>query len=128
MLQLRENDLNKIILIGDRVLLRPTKPSQRTESGLLLPQGMHKSEELRTGYVIRVGPGFPIPMLQDDDQPWKDERDNVKYVPLQPREGDLAVYQQNSVYEIQFNGEDYVIASHRALLMVVRDEDLLADF
>lgn len=126
MLHLREKDLDKIILIGDRVLIRPTTPNQRTESGLLLPQGMHKAEELRTGYIIKVGPGYPIPLIQEDDEPWKDKRDSVKYVPLQPRAGDLAVYQQNSVYEINFNGEEYVIASHRALLMLVRDEDLVS--
>ncbi len=124
MLRISEKDLNKIILVGDRILIKPTKPSARTESGLYLPQGLHKTEELRTGYIIKVGPGYPIPMLQDDDEPWKDKRDSVKYVPLQPRSGDLAVYQQNSVFDIVFNGEEYVICSHRAILMLVRDEDL----
>ena len=123
MLQLNENDLNKIVLIGDHILIKPTTPSQRTESGLYLPQGMHKKEELRTGYVIKVGPGYPIPMLQEDDEPWKDKREAVKYVPLQPRAGDLAVYQQGGIHELVFNGEEYVITSHRALLMVIRDEE-----
>jgi len=125
MLHLKEKDLKKIILVGDRVLIKPTTPSQKTESGLLLPQGMHKTEELRTGYIIKVGPGYPIPMVQEDDEPWKDKRDTVKYVPLQPRAGDLAVYQQNSIYELVFNGEEYVIASHRGILMLVRDDEFL---
>lgn len=125
MLQLKEKDLEKIVLIGDHILIKPSTPSQRTESGLYLPQGMHKKEELRTGYVIKVGPGYPIPMLQDNDEPWKDKRDSVKYVPLQPRAGDLAVYQQAGVHELVFNDEEYVITSHRALLMVVRDEDFV---
>ena len=125
MLQLKEKDLNKIILIGDHILIKPTTPAQRTESGLYLPQGMHKKEELRTGYVIKVGPGYPIPMLQDDDEPWKDKRESVKYVPLQPRAGDLAVYLQNGVFDLVFNSEEYIIATHRTLLMVVRDEDLV---
>ena len=54
MLQLKEQDLNKLILIGDHILIKPTKPLKRTESGLFLPQGMHKKEDLRTGYVIKV--------------------------------------------------------------------------
>ncbi len=124
MLQLKERDLSKIILIGDHLLIKPTTPAQRTESGLFLPQGMHKKEDLRTGYVIKVGPGYPIPMLQDDDEPWKDKRDAVKYVPLQPRAGDLAVYLQGGIYDLVFNGEEYVIAAHRSLLMLIRDEDL----
>ena len=123
MLRIREQDINKIILIGDHILIKPTTPAQRTESGLFLPQGMHKKQELRTGYVVKVGPGYPIPMIQDDDEPWKDSSDSIKYVPLQPEHGDLAVYQQAGVHEILFNGEEYVICSHRALLMVIRDDD-----
>ena len=61
MLKLKEKDLEKIIIIGDRVLIRPAKPKNRTDSGLYLPQGVHKKEELYTGYVIKVGPGYPIP-------------------------------------------------------------------
>ncbi len=125
MLQLKEKDLSKIILIGDHILIKPTTPVQRTESGLFLPQGMHKKEELRTGYVIKVGPGYPIPMVQDDDESWKNKTDQVKYVPLQPRSGDLAVYMQGGIHEIVFNDEEYIIAAHRALLMVVRDEELM---
>lgn len=125
MLQLKEKDLSKIILIGDHILIKPTTPVQRTESGLFLPQGMHKKEELRTGYVIKVGPGYPIPMVQDNDESWKEKTDQVKYVPLQPRAGDLAVYMQGGIHEIVFNNEEYVITTHRALLMVVRDEELM---
>lgn len=125
MLQLKERDLSKIVLIGDHILIKPSTPAQRTESGLFLPQGMHKKEELRTGYVIKVGPGYPIPMIQDVDEPWKDKSESVKYVPLQPQPGDLAVYQQGGVYDLTFNDEEYIIASHRALLMVVRDDDFI---
>ena len=126
-LRIKEKDLNKIVLIGDHVLIKPTTPAQRTESGLFLPQGMHKKQELRTGYVVKVGPGYPIPMLQDDDEPWKEKKEAVKYVPLQPQSGDLAIYQQGAVHDIVFNGEEYVIASHRSLLMLIRDDDFLGD-
>ena len=125
MLQIKEKDIRKIILVGDRILIKPTTPVQRTESGLFLPQGMHKKEELRTGYVIKVGPGYPIPAIQDDDEPWKDKSESVKYVPLQPRPGDLAVYMQGVVHEIVFNKEEYVVTGHRSILMVIRDEDFI---
>ena len=123
MLRIKEKDLSKIILVGDHLLIKPTTPAQRTESGLYLPQGMHKKEELRTGYVIKVGPGYPIPMIQDDDETWKDKQDSIKYVPLQPKPGDLAVYLQVGVHELVFNGQDYIISPHRSLLMLIRDED-----
>mgnify|MGYP001170370298 CR=1 FL=1 len=124
MLKLKEKDLEKIIIIGDRVLIRPAKPKNRTDSGLYLPQGVHKKEELYTGYVIKVGPGYPIPALQDVDEPWKDKSEEVKYVPLQPREGDLAVYMQKNAWEIEFNKQNLVIVPHSALLMLIRQDDL----
>jgi co-chaperonin GroES (HSP10) len=74
--------------------------------------------------VLKVGPGYPIPAIQDTDEPWKDHGDDVKYVPLQPKEGDLAVYLQKSGYEIEFNNERYVIIPHSAILMLIRDEGL----
>lgn len=124
MLQLKSKDLSKLVLVGDRILIKPSKPSKKTSGGLLLPQGMSKEEELYSGYVMKVGPGYPIPAIQDMDEPWKEKKDNVQYVPLQPREGDLAVYLQNRVYKIEFNKQEYVIVPHQALLMLVRDDDM----
>ena len=125
MLKLKDKDLSKIILIGDRLLVKPSKPSQRTDTGLYLPQGMHKKEELYTGYVMKVGPGYPIPAINDVDEPWKDKTDEVKFVPLQPKPGDLAVYLQQNAYPLVFNNQDYVILPHSAVLMLLRDDDLI---
>jgi len=124
MLQLKSKDLSKLVLVGDRILIKPSKPSKKTSGGLFLPQGMAKEEELYSGYVMKVGPGYPIPAIQDVDEPWKEKKDNVQYVPLQPKEGDLAVYLQNRVYKIEFNKQEYVIVPHQALLMLVRDDDM----
>lgn len=122
MLQIKEKDIKKIILIGDRVLIQPTRPSQRTQSGLYLPQGMHKKEVLHTGYVLKVGPGYPIPAVQDIDEPWKDKQEDVKYVPLQPQAGDLAVYHQKGALEIEFNQENYVVVSNASIVLLIRDD------
>lgn len=124
MVRLNEKDLDKLILIGDKVLVRPSKPNQKTKSGLYLPEGMHKKEELHTGYIIKVGPGYAIPAMQDVDEPWKPSNKEAQYVPLQPKSGDLAVYQQGRVYEIMFNKNKYVIVPHSALLMLVRDDSI----
>jgi len=104
-LSIDENDLNKFIVIGDRVLIQPKTPDQRTKSGLYLPPGVQEKEKLQSGYVLKVGPGYPIPAITDVDEPWKDKSDELKYVPLQPKEGDLAVYIQNNAYEIEFKKE-----------------------
>lgn len=121
MLNLNDHDLSKVILMSDRVLIKPSKPDQKTASGLYLPQGIHKREELYSGYVMKIGPGYPIPAIQDIDEPWKDKQDDVRYVPLQPKLGDLAVYLQKSVFEIEFKKIRYVILPQSAILLLVRD-------
>ncbi len=119
-----EKDLRKFIVVGDRVLIKPKSPQQKTKSGLYLPPGVQEKEKIQSGYVLKVGPGYPIPAITDNDEPWKDKSDELKYVPLQPKEGDMAVYLQNSAYEIEFNKEKYVIVSHSAILLLVRDDGL----
>ncbi len=123
-LQIDEKDLNKLIIVGDRVLLKPKSPQDKTKSGLYLPPNVHEKEKTHAGYVLKVGPGYPIPAITETEEPWKDHTDEVKYVPLQPKEGDLAVYLQNSGYEIEFNKEKYIIVPHSAILLLIRDNSL----
>ena len=123
-LEIGDQDLNKFILIGDRVLIKPKDPQSKTKSGLYLPPSVQEKEKVHSGYVLKVGPGYPIPAVSDEDEPWKEQRDEVKYVPLQPREGDLAVYLQTGSHEIIFNHERYVVVPHNSILMLIRDEGL----
>ncbi len=119
-----ENKIRKIIIVGDRVLIKPKKHSDKTKSGLYLPPGVQEREKIQSGYIIKAGPGWPIPMPVEDDQPWKDKEEQVKYIPLQAREGDLAIFLQKNAFEIQFEGEKYYIVSQSSILMLEREEDL----
>ena len=123
-LVIEESDLKKFIVIGDRVLIKPKSPQEKTKSGLYLPPGVQENEKIHSGYVLKVGPGYPIPAINDTDEPWKDRSEEVKYVPLQPKSGDLAVYLQKSGYEIEFNKERYVIVPHSSILILIRDSGL----
>jgi co-chaperonin GroES (HSP10) len=123
-LQIDEKDINKFILVGDRILIKPRSDQQKTRSGLYLPPGVSENEKIHVGYVVKVGPGYPIPAVNESDEPWKNSGDNVKYVPLQPKEGDVAIYLQNSGWEIEFNNQKYIIVPHSGILMLVRDEGL----
>ena len=51
-----DNRLKKLIVIGDRILIKPSKPDERTESGLYLPPGVQEKEKVQQGYVIKTGP------------------------------------------------------------------------
>lgn len=119
-------DLGKFIMIGDRVLIRPKNQKGKTASGLYLPPSVQENEKTHSGYIVNVGPGYPIPMLSDGDESWKEKKEEeVKYVPLQAKVGDLAVYLNKSGWEIEFNKEKYIILPHSSILMLIRDEGLL---
>ncbi|MGC4232238.1 MAG: co-chaperone GroES family protein [Niabella sp.] len=118
-----ENRFKKLIVVGDRVLIKPTKPHERTASGLYLPPGVQEKEKVQQGYVIRTGPGYAIPMPVDDE-PWKTDDDQVKYVPLQAREGDLAIFLMSGATEVMYEGDKYFIVPQSAVLMLEREEDL----
>mgnify|MGYP001394887960 CR=1 FL=1 len=124
-LNLEEKDISKIEMVGDRVLIKPKNPNFQTSSGLYLPQSAVEKENVQMGYVIKTGPGFAIPSMNEEDEPWKERREEVKYIPLQAKAGDLAVYLSKSGFEIEFKNEKYIILPHSAILMVVRDEGLL---
>ncbi len=123
-IDLDANDLSNIIVVGDRVLIKPKTQNDRTASGLYLPPGVSEKEKIHSGYVVKVGPGYPIPAIAEVDEPWKDSSEDVKYVPIQPKEGDLVVYLQKSGYEIVFNKEKYLIVPNSAILLLVRDDEL----
>lgn len=123
-LVIEEKDLEKFIMVGDRVLVKPKKPSSKTKSGLYLPPTVQEGETIQSGYIVKVGPGYPIPAISEEDEAWKQKQDNVKYVPLQAQTGDLAVYLSKSGFEIEFNKEKYIILPHSSILMIIRDENL----
>jgi len=118
-----DNRLKKLIVIGDRVLIKPSKPNERTDSGLYLPPGVQEKERVQQGYVIKTGPGYAIP-LPMEDEPWKSEDEQVKYLPLQAKEGDLAIFLLSAATEVIYSGEKYFIVQQSAILMLERDEDL----
>jgi len=121
---IEEKDLEKFIMVGDRVLVKPKNPSQKTNSGLILPPSVQENEKVLSGYVVKVGPGYPIPAMADEEETWKAKSEGVRYVPLQAKVGDLAVYLNKSGYEIEFHKEKYFILPHSAILMLIRDETL----
>lgn len=119
-----DNRLKKLIVVGDRVLIRPKKSSDKTQSGLFLPPGVKEKEKVQTGYVIKTGPGYPIPLPAEEDEPWKDKTDEIKYIPLQAKEGDLAIFVQNGAVEVNYENEKLFIVPQASLLLLERDEDL----
>ena len=118
-----DNKLKRLIVVGDRVLIRPKNPVDQAPTGLYLPPTVTEKEQVQSGYVIKVGPGYPIP-TPTDDEPWKETEEKVKYMPLQAQEGDVAIYLQRNAIDVVFNNEKYVIVPQASILMLERIEDL----
>ena len=123
-LSLEQKDMNKFLMIGDKVLIKPKNPESPTKTGLYLPPSVQEKEKIQAGYILKVGPGYPLPAQNEEREVWEKKEEEVRYLPLQAQEGDLAIYLQNAAYEISFNDEKYLIVPHSAILMLVRDEGL----
>ena len=119
---LDEKDLSKLIVIGDRILIKPKVPQSKTKSGLFLPPGVSENEKVMIGYVLKVGPGYPVVNPNYVDQePWSTTpKDPVKYIPLQVEEGDYAIFLRDAAIEIEYEGEQYLIVQQSSLLMLIR--------
>ncbi len=83
---------------------------------------MQEKEKVQQGYVIKTGPGYAIPMPVEDEA-WKGEEEQVKYVPLQAKEGDLAIFLVSGATEVMYENEKYFIVPQSAILMLEREED-----
>lgn len=116
--------LEKIIVVGDRVLIKPKAMPEKTRTGLFLPPGYELKEEIQSGYVVKCGPGYPIPFgAEDDAEPWKkQENDEKHYIPLQAREGDLAIFLQKGAFEVLYDSEKYLVVPHQSILLLERDD------
>lgn len=124
MIQEYLNSVDKFIIVGDRVLIKPRDMETRTKSGLVLPATVKEKEEVQSGYIIKTGPGYAVPS-SEEDEPWKETKNEPRYIGMQAQKGDLAIYLKNGSFEIEFENEKYLIVSHSAILLLIRDEHKL---
>jgi co-chaperonin GroES (HSP10) len=109
----------ELLVVGDRVLVEPQEAEQRTKVGLYLPPTVQEKEEVRGGTVVALGPGTPLPPL-NDDEPWKEPYRTPRYVPMQVELGDFALFFRKAAIQITFEGTDYLVVPHAAILVLLR--------
>lgn len=123
MTKLKLSSKKQLIVVGDRVLIQPEESKDKTSFGLYLPQGVEQKEKIQTGYVIKVGPGYPLPDPGIvSDEPWSSRQQDIKYLPLQVEEGDFVIFLRKSTIEIEFENKKYLIVPQSAILLIVRDD------
>lgn len=115
--------IKKLIVVGDRLLIKPDQAKERTDIGLYLPPTVAEKEKVQSGYVIKTGPGYPLPDFDSiDSEPWASRKHEARYVPLQAKEGDYALFLRKAAIEIEFEGNTYLIVPQSAILVLMRED------
>jgi len=114
----------RLIVVGDRVLIQPEEGEDRTKVGLYLPATAVDKQAVQGGTVVATGPGNAVPAPTElDEEPWKIGASETRYVPLQARIGDYAIFFRRAAVEVTFEGDRYLVVPQAAILTLVRDED-----
>ena len=114
----------QLLVVGDRVLIRTEDGEERTKVGLYLPATAADSQAVQGGTVVATGPGQPLPAVEDHlEEPWKiSASKDTRYVPMQARVGDYALFFRKASVEITFENERYLVVPQAAILTLARDE------
>jgi chaperonin GroES len=117
----REN--KRLIVVGDRVLVRVEEGEERSKVGLYLPPTAIDNQAVQGGKIVATGPGLPMPDLADNsDEPWRVGPRETRFVPMQAKTGDYALFFRKAAVEITFENERYLVVPQTAILALVRGD------
>ncbi len=114
----------RLIVVGDRVLIQAEAGEDRTKVGLYLPATAVDNQAVQGGTVVATGPGNAVSAPTEfGGEPWKVNSPEPRYVPLQARLGDYAIFFRSAAVEITFERTRYLVVPQAAILTLVREED-----
>jgi co-chaperonin GroES (HSP10) len=117
-----EPNRKQLIVVGDRVLIKPEEGEERSRVGLYLPATAVDNQAVQAGEVVATGPGTPISAPTElNEEPWKIGGGEARYLPVQARKGDYAIFFRRAAVEITFEGEKYLVVPQAAILTLVRE-------
>jgi chaperonin GroES len=87
--------------LGDRIVIKPVAPEERTKGGIILPDTA--KEKPVVGEVVAVGPGR--------------KSDDGKTIALEVKVGDKVLYGKYSGTEVTVDGQE---------LLIMRESDIFA--
>jgi co-chaperonin GroES (HSP10) len=112
----------QLIVVGDRVLISPEEGEDRSRVGLYLPASAVDNQAVQGGTVVATGPGTPISAPTElDAEPWKIGGGEARFLPVQARVGDYAIFFRRAAVEISFEGTKYLVVPQAAILGLVRE-------
>ncbi|HET9438951.1 MAG TPA: co-chaperone GroES family protein [Longimicrobiales bacterium] len=115
--------MKRLIVVGDRVLISPEEGEDRSHVGLYLPPSAVDAQAVQSGKVVATGPGTPISAPTEiGEEPWKISGGEARYLPVQARVGDYAIFFRRASVEITFEGSKYLVVPQAAILTLVRED------
>ena len=120
------NNRKQLIVVGDRVLIEVEEGEERSKVGLYLPPSALDSQAVQGGRIVATGPGTPMPSVADyPDEPWRTAAGggggDPRYVPMQAKVGDYALFFRKASVEITFEHDKYLVVPQSAILALVRE-------
>ena len=113
----------ELIVVGDRVLVHVEEGEERTNVGLYLPPTAIDNQAVQGGKIVATGPGLPMPSPDSfGDEPWNAAERQTRFLPMQARTGDYALFFRKAAVEITFEGDRYLVVPQAAILALVREE------
>jgi chaperonin GroES len=119
-----EKDRKHLIVVGDRILIAPEEGEDRSRVGLYLPPSAVDAQAVQAGTVVATGPGTPVSAPTElGDEPWKmGTGSEARFLPVQARAGDYAIFFRRAAVEITFEGKKYLVVPQAAILVLMRED------
>ena len=113
----------ELLVVGDRVLIRLEDGEERSKVGLYLPATAMDNQAVQGGTIVATGPGQPLPAVEEHlDEPWRiTGSKDTRYVPMQARVGDYALFFRKAAVEITFENERFIVVPQAAILALARE-------
>jgi chaperonin GroES len=117
-----ERSRKQLIVVGDRLLISPEEGEERSRVGLYLPPTAVDNQAIRGGTVVACGPGTPVSAPTEiDEEPWKIPGGEARFLPVQAKAGDYAIFFRRAAVEITFEDKKYLVVPQAAILVLVRE-------
>jgi hypothetical protein len=85
-------------------------------------------QAVQSGRILATGPGTPLSEPASlDEEPWRITSPETRFVPMQARIGDYALFFRKAAVEITFESKRYLVVPQAAILVLVRKEDVPLD-
>ena len=116
--------LQRLRVVGDRVLIDPDTGGARTGAGLYLPPSVTAGQTVKGGRVVAVGPGTPLRDPESSSgEAWRETTPRARYLPMEVEVGDYVLFLQKSAIEIRYADSEYLLVPLGGILLIERDEN-----